>query len=146
MASQTAGEKTASDKVAAEQSSLGERGREAAGAARDAVKERVEATAEWSRDQTEGARRTVDRSAQKLRQGATKAGRRAKGVFDDYPLALGVLAFAGGFVLGTVLPRTVPENRYIGPLRDDLKERGLRESERLARQAREYAEESLRQD
>lgn len=65
---------------------------------------------------------------------------RPRGLLRSHPLSIAVLGFAGGFLAGALLPPTRPEDRVLGPLRDDAAARGLRKGEALARDLRAAAE------
>ncbi len=84
-----------------------------------------------------------ERARTPRRRPAASASGRARELFETHPLLVGVLGFAGGFLLGSLLPRTPREDRLLGPLRDDLKATGLRYGEEMTAQARAYAEEAM---
>lgn len=110
--------------------------REKAGEGAAAARERTAEAYEASRD---AARRT----ARYARNTSGKVGRNVEGYFDENPLMIGAVGFFGGLLLGSLLPRSNYEDRYVGPLRDDVARRGIRYGRDLSREARDYAEETI---
>lgn len=59
----------------------------------------------------------------------------------DNPFLIAVLGFAGGFLAGALAPATRAEVRHLGPVGGELRQRGLRGGERLAKRARTAVED-----
>lgn len=73
----------------------------------------------------------------------SRSKQRAGSFVRENPLAVVALGFAGGMLLGALLPRTSTEDRYIGHYRDDIADRARDFGEQSLRQGRERAEEAL---
>ena len=56
---------------------------------------------------------------------AYDARRMATSLYNDQPLVAGALAFAAGAALGAALPRTPAEDRLIGEMGDDVRDRAM---------------------
>jgi hypothetical protein len=74
--------------------------------------------------------------AQQMRDGA----KRAVGVAQENPLGLAIGAVAAGFLAGMMVPSTRVENEKIGPLADQLKERGQEALQSGAEKAQQTAQ------
>jgi hypothetical protein len=111
---------------------------EKAGAAREAVVE----GAGSATDSVSGIReQAADRlpSGGDLREGAGRAVGVARA--NPVPMALGALAV--GVAAGLLLPRTEVEDERIGPLADEVKERGADIGREAAERGREVAQEAI---
>ena len=74
--------------------------------------------------------------ARQVRDGA----RRAVGVAQENPLGLAIGAVAAGFLAGMLVPSTRVEDEKIGPLADQLKERGQEALQSGAEKAQQTAQ------
>jgi hypothetical protein len=111
------------------------------GRAKEAVSDRVASV----RSKVSGA--TPDGG--EMKDGA----RRAAGVAQENPLGLGIAAVAAGFLAGLLVPSTKIEDRKIGPLADEVKEKAketgqeaLERGKQVAGQAAETAKEAGREE
>jgi hypothetical protein len=111
------------------------------GRAKEAVSDRVASV----RSKVSGA--TPDGG--EMKDGA----RRAAGVAQENPLGLGIAAMAAGFLAGLLVPSTKVEDRKIGPLADEVKEKAketgqeaLERGKQVAEQAAETAKEAGRDE
>src|SRR5918997_639785 len=75
------------------------------------------------------------------------------GVAQENPLGLGIAAVAAGFLAGLLVPSTKIEDRKIGPLADEVKEKAketgqeaLERGKQVAGQAAETAKEAGREE
>ena len=80
----------------------------------------------------------------KARAATSSAGHAVEGYFEENPLMIAAIGFVGGMALGSLLPRTRHENRYMGEWRDEMVRRGLRYSRETSAAARMRAEQDLR--
>lgn len=107
-----------------------------------------EDSARWARDRYErGAEwvsETYDDAARASRRGYRKARRETSDFVQENPLMVGVLGLAAGLVLGALLPISRRENEYLGPWRDDIRDRGYRYGRDALERARHIAEEGYR--
>lgn len=114
--------------------------------AKDRVVESIAGTAGSARDSVAGAADSVASGvagatpdAQQVREGA----RRAAGVAQQNPLGLAAGAVAMGFLAGMMVPATRVENERIGPLADQLKEKGQEALQSGAEKAQQAAQSAI---
>jgi tetrahydromethanopterin S-methyltransferase subunit F len=112
-------------------SSAGESVTGAAGSARDTVTGAAGNVASTVSDMTP--------DAQQVKQGA----RRAAGVAQENPLGLAIGAVAAGFLAGMMIPSTKVEEERIGPIADQLKEKGQEAIQSGAQKAQEAAQSAI---
>lgn len=117
----------------------------------DRVRSGASSVGEHARDWGASARDRAGRLGERTRETAQQARERIEESYDEYPLAMGGLALAGGLILGLILPPTRREDRAMGDYRDDLLDRakdtgqdlyesGKRVAKTAAHAAREEAE------
>jgi hypothetical protein len=85
--------------------------------------------------------RTKPRVSAAAEPGAETAGRARDGIaraIEDYPLALGILGLMAGAALAMMLPASQIEERWIGPVRERVRQR----ADELRREAVDRAEEA----
>ena len=68
-----------------------------------------------------------------------KTARQAVGIAQENPLGLGVGSIALGFLVGMMLPETQMENRRLGPMADEIKDR----SKEVVETALEHGKEAV---
>jgi hypothetical protein len=95
----------------------------------DAVKEKIGGTTSRVSDAAP--------DAQDVRAGA----RRAAGLAQENPLGLALGALAAGFVAGLVVPSTRAEDKRLGPMADEVKERAKDVGHEALDQGRQVAQE-----
>lgn len=109
-----------------------DRARQAAASARDSLSSTASSAAERARSLAGSAR-----------QQAVQYGHRAEETFletlDREPLIIGALGLAVGAAVGSALPSTPIEDRYVGPLRDKALDEGRTRAREGLRQAKEVA-------
>lgn len=108
------------------------------------VRDGYGSAAERAGDTYASGARVSRRSARHGRDGFLRASDRTVDFFEDYPLMLGAVGFAGGLLLGALLPRTKSEDRHLGRWRDELGDDGARYGREAVSQARQYAVDTLR--
>jgi len=119
-------------------SSATEAAAERAGAAKEAVAERAgSAGASLSAARERAADRLP--SAAETRRGVARAASVARG----NPVALAAGALVAGIATGLLLPRTELEDERIGPIADDMKERGAELGRETVERGREAAEQAV---
>jgi hypothetical protein len=97
-----------------------------------------------ARERMERARHELAERAGQTGYYARRYGRRARQGFlqtlDEQPLVLGAIGLAVGAALGSILPRTTREDRWMGETRDQLKH----QAEELGREELEKAKSAAR--
>jgi ElaB/YqjD/DUF883 family membrane-anchored ribosome-binding protein len=69
--------------------------------------------------------------------------RRAKSVAEENPLGLAVGAIAVGFLAGLLVPSTRVEDRHIGELADDVKERAKETGQEALERGKQVAQDAV---
>lgn len=101
------------------------------------ARERYEEAADWASDQyRRGVRFYDDISRRGLKSGTQR-------FVQDNPVLVGVVGLAAGLLLGSLLPRTRPEDRAFGRYSDEVREQGLRYARDATRRGRDYAEQAF---
>ncbi len=101
------------------------------------ARDRYERGAEWASDTYDDAARFSRKNYRKVRNSAGE-------FIEENPLMIGALGLAAGLVIGALLPISRRENEYLGPWRDDLRDRGYRYGHDAMQRARHIAEEGYR--
>jgi len=97
----------------------------------------------WAAEQYETASRNLDHAG---RRTAEEMGRARHGVerfIQENPVLVGVMGLAAGLVIGSLLPRTRPEDRAFGRWADEVREQGVRYARDMTQRGREYVEDNL---
>lgn len=131
-------------------SGTGERVRSGAGRVRSGASY----VGEHARDLGASARDRAESLGRRTRETAHQARERIEESYDEYPLAMGALALAGGLILGLILPPTRREDHMMGEYRDELIDRAkdtgqelYESSKRVAKSAAQAArDEAERED
>ncbi|NNM73678.1 hypothetical protein [Enterovirga aerilata] len=124
------------------------------GQAASTAREGLKGAADTARSATEAARqtagefygrasRTVDDAR---RRSAAELSRRRRGVeafVEENPVMVGVVGFAAGLLIGSLLPATRRENQIFGRYADEVRDQGLRYARELAEQGKSMVEENL---
>lgn len=101
------------------------------------AREHYDQAADWASDQYErGARFYED----VRRRGAMSGTQR---FVQENPILVGVVGLAAGLLLGSLLPRTRPEDKTFGRYSDEVREQGMRYAREATRRGREYAEQAF---
>ena len=113
--------------------------------AEEQIGEGYERLKDWSDDAYDGGKRMAQDLARRGRRQAAYVGDRTVEFFDAYPLMLGAVGFAGGLILGALLPSTRSEDRYLGRWRDEVEREGRRYGREFTSSARDYTTQQLRE-
>lgn len=62
---------------------------------------------------------------------------------EQHPLAMGIGFMALGFLLGVAFPRSMPENRAMGSLAEQVKEKGREAGEKMITASKEAANRAV---
>ena len=89
------------------------------------------------------AQRRAEVMRRELQDSASTAGDFIGSLMRDYPVAVGAGFFALGLACGLVIPRTRPEDQWLGPVRDNLVHRARRTGRELIDRGEEMAEQTL---
>jgi ElaB/YqjD/DUF883 family membrane-anchored ribosome-binding protein len=106
--------------------------------AKQAVAEGKDKVVERVTEAKDSAVQTVAAQAEHVRDTARKAG----GIARENPLGLAVGSVAVGFLAGVLVPSTKVEDRKLGPVADEVKERAKETGEEAVQGARDVARET----
>jgi hypothetical protein len=104
------------------------------------AKESVQSKVGGVRERITGAKNTVgDRtpSGEDVKQGAQQA----VGIAQENPLGLGIAGFAGGFLIGMLMPSTKVENEKLGPVSTQVKQQAMQTAQEAVEHGKEVAQE-----
>ena len=105
--------------------------------AKDSVQEKIGGV----RGRISGVRDTVGDKAPssgEMKEGA----QRAVGIAQANPLGLAIASFAGGFLIGMLLPTTDVENEKLGGMADDVKDRAKETASEAMERGKQVAQEA----
>jgi hypothetical protein len=105
--------------------------------AKDSVQEKIGGV----RGRISGVRDTVGDKAPssgEMKEGA----QRAVGIAQANPLGLAIASFAGGFLIGMLLPTTDVENEKLGGMADDVKDRAKETASEAIERGKQIAQET----
>jgi ElaB/YqjD/DUF883 family membrane-anchored ribosome-binding protein len=97
----------------------------------------------WAAEQYEAASRNLDHAGRRTADEMSRARHGIERFIQDNPVLVGVMGLAAGLVIGSLLPRTRPEDRAFGRWADEVREQGVRYARDMTQRGREYVEESL---
>jgi ElaB/YqjD/DUF883 family membrane-anchored ribosome-binding protein len=101
------------------------------------VKSRARDKVSGVRDRITGAKESAP-STGDMKQGAQKA----VSVAESNPLGLGIAAFAGGFLIGMLVPATNVENEKLGPAADQVKDKAKETASEAVDRGKQVAQEA----
>jgi ElaB/YqjD/DUF883 family membrane-anchored ribosome-binding protein len=111
----------------------------------EGIRERAEDLRERAGDLGRGARERLGERLGDISSSARRQGSRARGgiqnMMEDNPLAVAAGAAVLGLCLGLLVPETEPENRWMGPTRDNLVDRAQATASRVKDAALEATNE-----
>ena len=116
---------------------------EAANQIADSTSEALSAVQDRAESAYRSATELSDRGYRKARAASYSAGRNVEAFFEENPIMVPVFSFVGGMVLGTLLPRTAREDRYLGEWRDELLHQGLAQARAVSTPARKRDKRKL---
>jgi hypothetical protein len=109
--------------------------------------ETYEQATQWARESYEQA---ADWASETFSRARSRSGSMGGGgvqrFIADNPVMVGVVGFATGLLLGSLLPRTRQEDRTIGRWSDEVREQGLRYAQEMAQRGREFVDETFSGD
>ncbi|HEV2755949.1 MAG TPA: DUF3618 domain-containing protein [Actinomycetota bacterium] len=108
--------------------------------------ESVAGAAGSARDSVTGAAGSVASTVSDMAPDAQQvrgSARRAAGVAQENPLGLAIGAVAAGFLAGMLIPSTKIEEQRVGPIADQLKEKGQEALQSGAEKAQEAAQSAI---
>lgn len=89
-------------------------------------------------DLVQGGRHAIDR----LQRGAGDVGHNVRRVAEEQPLIIGAVGLAVGAALGAALPRTRTEDRWLGPVADQMRDQARTMASEKLDEAHEMAREA----
>lgn len=113
------------------------------GAARDAVGDGYDKASAWASDRIDSASRSASNAGRRSAEGFTQSRDGVQRFVDENPIMVGVVGFAAGLLIGSLLPGTRRENQVFGRYADEVRDQGLRYARDLAEQGKHFVEESL---
>jgi ElaB/YqjD/DUF883 family membrane-anchored ribosome-binding protein len=115
--------------------------------AQERAGETYEQATQWARESYEQA---ADWASETFSRARSRSGSMGGGgvqrFIADNPVMVGVVGFATGLLLGSLLPRTRQEDRTIGRWSDEVREQGLRYAQEMAQRGREFVDETFSGD
>jgi len=130
---------SATDTVREMASSAGEKLSDTASAVGDKISEAASSVGETASDLGDAARRYSARGRRAVGRQAGVLKDRFLAAGNEYPLAVGGVFLAAGLITGLLLPRTEPEDEWMGEASDELKEQTRRKGEELVEKGKEAA-------
>ena len=110
--------------------------REAAERARQSASGVYESATDWASER-------YDRYGRSTGQSFRGARSTTEQFVSENPVLVGVIGLAAGLLLGSLLPRTRPEDRAFGQWADEVRDQGLRYARDVTQRGREFVEETL---
>ena len=119
----------------------------AADRAKRGAGEAYETASDWAGEQYGQARRwaseSYDEYERRTRRTVRGARSQAETFVSENPVLVGVIGLATGLLLGSLLPRTRPEDRAFGHWADEVRDQGFRYARKATQRGREYVEETI---
>jgi ElaB/YqjD/DUF883 family membrane-anchored ribosome-binding protein len=110
---------------------------------RDAAEDGLDRAQEWAHESYEAIARSAVYARRRSVAEMKHAGRNVSAFVEENPIMVGVAGLAAGLLLGSLLPATRSERKYLGPYADDLKREGVRYARDMAEQGREALQTGL---
>lgn len=131
------------DRPASVGDTIRETAQTAAGAVRDAADRARRSAGDAYESATDWASERYDQYGRRTSQGFRGARSSTEQFVSENPVLVGVIGLAAGLLLGSLLPRTRPEDRAFGHWADEVRDQGLRYARDVTQRGREFVEETL---